>query len=101
MEGITADLMEHDAFMSDEEEEVIVDGISNLSLENFFAEFEENIEWGGEEYSHSMDEGIIWLLHYYYLLLLKIYVMVDFCIISNNRGWNWRRQGHSNVLHKM
>jgi hypothetical protein len=59
MEGITADLMEHDAFMSDEEEEVIVDGMSKLSLENFFAEFEENIEWGGEEYSHVLDEGII------------------------------------------
>ena len=59
MEGITADLMEHDAFMSDEQEEVIVNWMSNLSLEHFFVEFKENIEWGGEEYNHTMDEGII------------------------------------------
>ena len=58
MEGIITDLIKHDAFMSDERG-VTVNGMSNLSLDNFFAEFKENIEWGGEEYNHTIDEGII------------------------------------------
>ena len=63
-------------------EEVLVDGMSTLTLEHYFADFEENIEWGGEEYNHAMDEGIIRLLHYYYLLLLLFRVMVGFVLFS-------------------
>ena len=55
------DLMEHGAFEESDKSgdlEILTRMLGDLSLDYFFEDFEDRIEWGGYDYDHEDDGGL-------------------------------------------
>ena len=58
---VAMDLMEHGAFEELDKSgdlEILTRTLGDLSLDYFFKDFEDHIEWGGYDYDHEDDGGL-------------------------------------------